>query len=182
MGRWPIFFSWANAVDFRCPYTLEMEVTNKILTQLIEPTVNGLGFELTDLEFRRGRSGSMLRLFIDREDDGISVDDCEQVSRQVSGILDVEDPIGGNYRLEVSSPGLDRRLTKPAHFMRFAGAMVQVQLCRTLDGRRRIRGVLLERSDDSVIAVRDDGKVWQLPLADVDSVRLVPDLTPPGKK
>lgn len=149
--------------------------------KLLEPTVNGLGYELADLEFRQGRGGSLLRLFIDRENDGISVDDCELVSRQVSGILDVEDPIGGNYRLEVSSPGLDRRLTKPAHFARFAGAEVQVQLCRSIEGRRRIRGVLLERSN-TAISVRDDDKVWQLALADVDSVRLLPDLRPPGKK
>lgn len=166
--------------NIRCPYSLEMTVTNETLTRLLEPTVNGLGFELTDLEFRQGRGGALLRLFIDRENDGISVDDCELVSRQVSAILDVEDPIGGNYRLEVSSPGLDRRLTKPVHFARFAGAKVQVQLRRSTEGRRRIRGILLERSD-SVLAVRDDGKVWQLALADVDSVRLVPDLTPPGR-
>lgn len=144
------------------------------LWELLEPTVGDLGYELSDLEVRLGRSHGLVRLFIDAEE-GITLDDCERVSNQVSSMLDVADPISGGYRLEVSSPGLDRRLVKPVHFERFMGAVVQVRLRRLLDGRRRIRGNLVAH-DGETIEVASEGAKQRIAMADVEMVRLVPDL------
>lgn len=143
------------------------------LFALLDPVVTALGFELADLELQAGRRG-LLRLFIDGPA-GITVDDCEKVSRQVGSVLDVEDPIPGDYTLEVSSPGLDRRLAKPAHFDRFAGAQVRVRLRVPLDGRRQFSGVLLPR-DGNVVGVGCEEGEFRFPLTDIDVVRLIPDV------
>ncbi len=156
-----------------------MAATNQELWELLEPAVESAGFELSDLEFNPGRSRALLRLFIDSEQ-GVTVDDCERVSRQVSSVLDVADPVGGQYSLEVSSPGLDRRLVKPAHFDRFAGAEVQVRLRRLIDGRRRVQGSLVARHGD-VIEVSSEGAIRRIAMTDIDTVRLVPDLRAPAR-
>lgn len=156
-----------------------MAITKQALAQLVEPAVNALGFELADLEVHLSRGGGLLRIFIDAQA-GVTVDDCEAVSRQVSSILDVADPIAGNYRLEISSPGLDRRLVKPEHFDRFAGAEVNVKLRRPVEGRRNIRGTLESRNGE-LIVVRSGDSVLELPLAEIDTVRLVPDLRVPAR-
>lgn len=150
-----------------------MAANKQALWTLLEPAVASVGFELSDLEVSLGHGRGFLRLFIDSER-GVTVDDCERVSRQVSSVLDVADPIGGQYRLEVSSPGLDRRLVKPEHFDRFAGTQVQVKFRRLVDGRRHIRGTLMAREGD-VIAVSSDGEAKRIALADVDVVRLMPE-------
>ena len=106
--------------------------------------------------------------------DGIRVEDCEAVSRQVSNLLEVEDPIGRDYDLEVSSPGLDRKLTKPAHFDRFAGQAVQGRFRKMLDGRRRFTGTLAGRSGTTV-TIRVDDKDLTLPIEDLEVIRLVPE-------
>ena len=152
-----------------------MAITRQGLVEALEPAVNALGFELADLEVHVSRARGLLRIFIDSET-GVTVDDCEKVSRQVSSLLDVLDPIGGNYTLEVSSPGLDRRLVKPAHFDRFAGAEVQIRLRRMIDGRRRVRGTLVSRVDDR-ITVRSGSETFVFSLADIERAQLVPDLT-----
>ena len=144
------------------------------LIKLLEPAVDHLGYELTDLELKLGGRDGIVRLFIDAHD-GIGVEDCETVSRQVSAILDVEDPIPGNYTLEVSSPGLDRTLTKPAHFQRFMGEDVRVKLRFPLDGRRNFRGALAA-VDDENIEVVVDGESHSLPLSTIESARLVPQV------
>ena len=144
------------------------------LLKLLEPTVERLGYELSDLELKLGGRDGLVRIFIDKHD-GIDVEDCEAVSRQVSAILDVEDPLPGNYTLEVSSPGLDRTLTKPAHFQRFMGENVRVKLRFPLDGRRNFRGAL-KAADDENIEVEVDGESHSLPLATIESARLVPQL------
>lgn len=144
------------------------------MIQLLEPTVERLGYELTDLELKLGGRDGLVRIFIDKAD-GIDVEDCEAVSRQVSAVLDVEDPLPGNYTLEVSSPGLDRTLTKPAHFQRFMGKDVRVKLRFPLDGRRNFRGAL-KAADDENIEVEVDGESHSLPLATIESARLVPHL------
>lgn len=144
------------------------------LIALLEPAVEALGYELADLEANfSGRRGT-LRLFIDGPN-AIGLEDCEAVSRQVSGVLDVEDPIRGDYDLEVSSPGLDRKLTKPAHFDRFAGQAVKGRLARMIDGRRRFTGTLLGREGD-LIAFRVDGTELRVPMEDLEVVRLVPEI------
>ena len=148
-------------------------MTGDELAAMLEPTVERLGFELADLEVRVASQDGLIRLFIDKPD-GIGVEDCEIVSRAVSALLDVEDPIPGNYSLEVSSPGLDRKLTKAAHFQRFIGDTIKVKLRLPLDGRRRFRGELMAQDDDSIV-VEVDGQSYSLALKMIDTARLVPD-------
>src|ERR1044071_667568 len=117
------------------------------LTRLLEPVVEGLGYELVLLEYVPQRGGGLVRLYIDSLG-GITLKDCERVSREVSATLDVEDPIQGNYRLEVSSPGIDRPLVKPEHFERFVGHDVSIRLTAPrAGGRRRYSGQLLGYAD-----------------------------------
>jgi ribosome maturation factor RimP len=129
---------------------------------------------LTDLEVRLGGKGGVIRVFIDKPE-GIDLDDCEKVSLAVSALLDVEDPVPGNYNLEVSSPGLDRKLTKVEHFQRFVGETVKVQMRFPIEGRRRFRGTLVS-SDEENIVVEVDGESHSLPLKTIDTARLVPDV------
>jgi ribosome maturation factor RimP len=148
-------------------------VTGDDLRSLLEPAVERLGYELTDLEAKLTGKNGVLRLFIDQPQ-GIGLEDCEKVSRAVSALLDVEDPIPGHYELEVSSPGLDRKLTKPSHFQRFTGETLKVQTRFPIAGRRRFRGRLL-RSDAQNIVLEVDGQEHGLPLASIETARLVPD-------
>ncbi len=147
-------------------------MTGKELAKLLEPTVEGLGYELADLEVRLGGKGGVVRVFIDKPE-GIGLEDCEKVSLAISALLDVEDPVPGNYNLEVSSPGLDRKLTKPEHFQRFVGETLKVQTRFPVEGRRRFRGTLVS-SDDENIVVEVDGESHSLPLKTIDTARLVP--------
>jgi ribosome maturation factor RimP len=111
------------------------------LIALIEPVLTRLGYELVELEYAAGRTQAVVRLFIDSPA-GIMVDDCERVSRDVAALLDVDDPIPTAYTLEVSSPGFDRVLRTPAHFERFVGERVFVELKAPRAGRKRYTGVL----------------------------------------
>jgi ribosome maturation factor RimP len=150
-----------------------MSVTREKLIGLLEPEIEALGYELTDLELNLGHGNDLLRLFIDREA-GIDLEDCEKVSHQVSGLLDVEDPIGAHYRLEVSSPGLDRKLVKPEHFDRFIGCEIKTRLKRLVDGRRRVRGQLVSREGE-IVTVKAQDEVCSISLADIEVARLVPE-------
>ena len=147
-------------------------MTGGEIAKLLAPTIERLGYELIDLEANVGGKGGVIRLFIDKPE-GIDLEDCEKVSLAVSALLDVEDPIPGNYNLEVSSPGLDRKLTKIEHFQRFAGETVKVQMRFPIEGRRRFRGTLVS-SDDENIVVEVDGESHSLPLKTIDTARLVP--------
>jgi ribosome maturation factor RimP len=118
------------------------------LIALIEPVLARMGYELVELEFAPGRSGA-LRLFIDR-DAGVNLDDCAAVSREVSALLDIEDPIPSAYTLEVSSPGFDRVLRTKGHFGRFVGSRVFVELKEPRAGRRRYTGTLLTAGDAGI--------------------------------
>jgi ribosome maturation factor RimP len=148
-------------------------MTGDELQKLLEPTVERLGCELTDLVVRLSGKGGLLQLTIDKPD-GIDIEDCEKVSQAVSALLDVEDPVPGEYNLEVSSPGLDRKLTKVEHFQRFEGETLKVIMRFPMDGRRRFRGTLVS-SDDENIVVEVDGETYSLPLATIDTARLVPN-------
>lgn len=148
-------------------------MTSAELAELLEPTVEGLGYELTDLEAKLAGGSGVVRVFIDKPG-GVDLTDCEQVSLAVSALLDVEDPIPGNYELEVSSPGLNRKLTKVTHFQRFMGETVKVQMRFPIDGRKRFRGKLTSANEE-IIEVEVDGKPYALPLATIDIARLVPD-------
>jgi ribosome maturation factor RimP len=140
---------------------------------LLEPTVVRLGYELSDLELRLGGKGGLVRVFIDKPE-GVGLADCERVSEAVSALLDVEDPVPGHYDLEVSSPGLDRKLTKVEHFQRFAGETVKVKTRFPIEGRRRFRGKLVSADEDRIL-VEVDGESHTLELATIDTARLVPD-------
>ena len=147
-------------------------MTGSELSSLLEPAVERLGYELTDLEVRLGGKGGVVRLFIDKPD-GVTLDDCETVSHAVSALLDVEDPIPGHYDLEVSSPGLDRKLTRVEHFQRFTGETVKVQTRFPVLGRKRFRGTLVEAREEQIV-VEVDGEAYELPLANIDTARLAP--------
>jgi ribosome maturation factor RimP len=139
------------------------------LIALIEPLIARLGYELVDLEFAPGRR-ALLRLFIDREA-GLTLDDCAAVSREVAALLDVEDPIPSAFTLEVSSPGFDRVLRTKAHFGRFVGSQVFVELKEPRAGRRRYTGTLLS-VDDAGIALEVDREQVALGFAEIGTARL----------
>jgi ribosome maturation factor RimP len=148
-------------------------MTSDELQKVLEPAIDRLGYELTDLEVRLGGQGGLLRLTIDKPD-GIDLDDCEKVSHAVSALLDVEDPVPGNYNLEVSSPGLDRKLTKVEHFQRFEGETLKVTMRFPIEGRRRFRGKLVSSNEENIV-VEVDGESHSLPLTMLDTARLVPE-------
>lgn len=149
-------------------------MTGEEMMALLTPAVESLGYELSDLEVKLGGKGGVVRLFIDKPG-GVGLADCETVSRQISALLDVEDPVPGRYVLEVSSPGLDRRLTKIEHFQRFMGEDVRVKLRFPVAGRRNFRGAL-RAADEESIEVEVDGESHRLPIATIASARLVPTL------
>jgi len=146
-------------------------VDKERLIELLEPPLAALGFELADLDAHLGRRG-LLRIFIDREQ-GVTLDDCERVSEQLGAWLDVEDPLPGSYVLEVSSPGFDRRLRKLAHFERFNGERVKVDLKDARDGRRRLTGRIAGTESANVL-IDVDGEVWRVSLNDIAMARLAP--------
>ena len=143
------------------------------LLPLLEPAVEALGYELIELEFVPQGHESVLRLYIDSAA-GIDLDDCAAVSKAVEARLDESDPIPRHYTLEVSSPGLDRILSKRAHYERYLGSRVHVQLASPLDGRRRFTGALLAVSDDEV-AVEVDRQTFKLPFRLIQKTRLKPE-------
>ncbi|TAM12384.1 MAG: ribosome maturation factor RimP [Nevskiaceae bacterium] len=148
--------------------------THDELVALIGPVVTALGCELWAVEYHPGQQESLLRVYIDKAD-GVDVDDCERVSREVAAILDVEDPIPGAYRLEISSPGLDRVLVGAGHFARYVGRQVRVELVAPIDGQRRFRGEVLDVEATGVRLHTPGGDV-RLPWAQIDRARLVPDM------
>ena len=143
------------------------------LLELIEPVVEGLGYECVGIEYNPHPRHGLLRVYIDSEA-GIQLEDCSKVSHQISGVLDVEDPIQGNYRLEISSPGADRPLFKIADFQRFEGRLVTVNLFRSVAQRKKITGTILGVEDDT-IQLEEDGQVFTVPLQAISKARLVPD-------
>lgn len=117
---------------------------------MIEPVINDLGIELVDLELKKMGGKALLRVYIDTED-GVTIDHCEQVSREVEATLDVEDPIPYSYVLEVSSPGLDRPLKKPADFIRFTGSLVRVVTKEPIEKQTFFVGVLSDATDSYIV-------------------------------
>ncbi len=150
-----------------------MAVLRERLERLLEPVVVALGYELVLLEFSPSTKNALLRLYIDVPG-GVKVEHCEQVSREVAALLDVEDPISSHYTLEVSSPGLDRPLVKPAHFEQFMNSQARAQLVAPLNGRRRFVGLIRGVNERAVTLETAEGMV-ELPLADIERARLVPD-------
>ncbi len=140
------------------------------LRELLEPVIEAMGYELVMVEIT-GTGSKTLRVYIDSPG-GIVLDDCETVSQQVSALLDVEDPISGEYALEISSPGLDRPLAKPEHFRRAEGNRVRIRMVRSHLGRRNFTGLLKCVTGDGAV-VEVDGEEYELAYNDMDRARLV---------
>ena len=142
------------------------------LLELIEPAVTGLGYEFVGAELLGQGKATVLRVYIDAEK-GILVGDCSKVSHQISGVLDVEDPINGQYALEVSSPGLERPLFTLEHFSKFVGSVVKLELRQsTLEGQRKFTGDIIEVVNDTVHLHVDEEEV-EIPFALIKKARLV---------
>lgn len=141
------------------------------LHELFEPTVEAEGLELYAVQVINQGKQSLLRVYIDHED-GINVDNCASVSRQISAILDVEDPIGGEYTLEVSSPGMDRPLFFAEHFAKVCTESIHISMQAAIDGRKKFTGVLEQVDGDNLI-VRCDDQTVTLPIADVAKAHLI---------
>ncbi len=142
------------------------------LTELIAPIVEALGCELWGVESLSQGRYTVVRIYIDK-DSGVSLEDCEKVSRQVSSLMDVEDPIAGQYTLEVSSPGMDRPLYTLEHFQRYVGETVQVKLSRTFEKRKKINGRLVAVENDEVVVQVDDEQ-YVLPIEWIEKANIVP--------
>ncbi|EGR0109792.1 ribosome maturation factor RimP [Vibrio vulnificus] len=142
------------------------------LTEMLESAVVASGYELVGLEFIRAGEHSTLRIYIDHEN-GITVEDCAEVSHQVSAVLDVEDPISVAYSLEVSSPGLDRPLFKPAHYEQFIGQEVNVVLKMAVANRRKWKGEI-HSVDGEAITLTIDGQQEEFALSNISKANLIP--------
>ncbi|MEC7551135.1 MAG: ribosome maturation factor RimP [Pseudomonadota bacterium] len=143
---------------------------NKV-AQLVTPTVEALGLQLWGIEHTSQGKYSVLRIFIER-DNGVTIDDCEQVSRQVSAILDVEDPIVGEYTLEVSSPGTDRLLFSVEQFQQYCGEEVDIRMRSPVKGRRKFKG-MLQDVVNGVVQVEVDGSSFELPIEEIEKANIV---------
>ena len=140
---------------------------------MLGPPVEAMGYELADLDARIGGRNGLLRLYIDKAS-GVTLDDCERVSHQIGALLDVEEPIPGAYTLEVSSPGLNRRLWTPEQFQRFAGSLVKVKMRMQVQGQRNFRG-RLSRATEEHIWLEVETETQQLKLSDIEMARIVPE-------
>jgi len=143
---------------------------NKV-TELIEPTVEALGLDLWGIELLQQGKFTVLRIFIE-SGEGITIEDCEKVSRQVSAILDVEDPISGEYTLEVSSPGIDRPLFKISQFEEYADNEVDIKMRSPLEGRRKFKG-RITKIDGNAIRIDVDGTEYDLDHSDIEKASVV---------
>jgi ribosome maturation factor RimP len=128
------------------------------LAGIVTPTIEGLGYELVRLRLMGGKR-HVLQIMADRPEGGIEVDDCAKISRSVSAVLDVEDPIASEYTLEVSSPGIDRPLTRLKDFERWNGYEAKLETNEAIDGRRRFKGVLQGVEDDEVLVELPEGTI-----------------------
>jgi len=142
------------------------------LHALLAPVVEALGYQCWGIEFLSQGRHSLLRVYIDHSD-GILVDDCEKVSRQLSGVLDVEDPISSDYTLEVSSPGLDRPLLTLEQYVANVGEQVKIKLRSPFEGRRNFQGLLRGVEEQDVVVLVDDHE-YLLPIDMVDKANIVP--------
>jgi ribosome maturation factor RimP len=142
------------------------------IQELLEPTVEALGFSVWGLEYLSQGRHTLLRLYIDGEN-GVNVDDCATVSRQVSSILDVEDPVSGEYTLEVSSPGLDRLLFRLEQYPDYAGEWVEIRLRVPFEGRRKFKGTLKGIEGEDIV-VQIDEQEFLLPYSSIDRTQVKP--------
>jgi len=144
------------------------------LQGMIEPVIFWMGYAVVGFAYVLGRRRSVFRLYIDKAD-GFTLDDCSAVSHQVSGLLDVEDPLTEEYNLEVSSPGSDRPLFKLAHYQAFMGHRVKLQLRVPLNNRRKFKGIIKSVEGDEITLVVEDNKEYKLDFNLVERANLVPE-------
>jgi ribosome maturation factor RimP len=149
------------------------ELSVQKLNELIQPLVEDLGYDFVGLEYNSSGKHSVLRIYIDGEE-GVGIEDCETVSRETAALLDVKDPIKSHYNLEVSSPGLDRPLFRPAHYEEFTGCVAQINLYAPQDGRRKFSGMIL-KAGESTVSIEQDGQEVALEYDNIAKARLVPD-------
>ena len=142
------------------------------LTQIFEPVVESMGYELVGVEFNAGNGHGTLRVYIDREQ-GVNIEDCASISHQLSGLLDVAEPIKQAYDLEISSPGIDRPLFKLADFERFIGKTAKIKLLVGVQGRKNFKGRLQGVTDAQLINIEVDGEQFDLPYSDIARANLV---------
>lgn len=142
-----------------------------LVTELIDTTIQALGLELWGVELLRQGKYSLLRIYIEREE-GVTIDDCEKASRQISALLDVEDPITGEYTLEVSSPGMDRPLFTVEQYSQYVGSEVDLKLRRPIDGRRKFKGQILKVTED-IIGLLVDGSEYDLEFPEIEKANIV---------
>ena len=148
-----------------------VRVEQSKLVDLLKPSVESLGYILWGCEYLAQGKHSVLRLYIDKED-GIVLDDCSIVSKQVSQILDVEDPISSNYTLEVSSPGLDRPLFEKSHYTQYIGHIVSLKLYQAINNKKKIQGVIVDLADD-VLQLDIEHEVVSISLDTISKANLV---------
>lgn len=167
--------SAAQGAAFFAPKTgWEMEENNNIRT-IIEPAVTDLGYDIVRLKWLGGEKYKTLQIMIEPKDGGPTlVEDCEKVSHTVSALLDVDDVIEGAYRLEVSSPGIDRPLTRKKDFENWQGFEAKIETREAIEGRRKFRGTILKFADDKIeFELKDEKKFFTIPLAKVTEAKLV---------
>lgn len=172
MGRPGRLDEWALAHFSFLRAAILVTSKERQLERLFGPTIEALGCRIWGVELVSQGKHALLRIYIDRSN-GVSIDDCERVSKQVSALLDVEDPIGSSYTLEVSSPGLDRLLFKPEHYAQSVGERVDLRLGLPEQGRRRVIGEMTRYTGDEV-TVDVDGTPFVVHLANVQRARIVP--------
>lgn len=142
------------------------------IAELIAPSLESMGYEIVRITFTGG-DRQILQIMAEKEDGTMTIEGCEEVSRTVSALLDVEDPISDAYDLEVSSPGIDRPLTRLKDFERWAGFEAKVELDEAVDGQRRYRGKLLGLRDEDIVLANEAGEKITLPFADLRKAKLV---------
>jgi ribosome maturation factor RimP len=160
-------------MPFFCFWSVNLSQLERKLTDMLTSPVEALGLDLVGVEFVRAGKHSILRVYIDHED-GIDVDDCADASRQMSAVLDLEDPITTEYNLEVSSPGMDRPLFKFAHYEAVLGETVSVKLSIPQEGRRNFKGLLLKCENESIL-IKVDNEEFSLAIANIEKSNLVPN-------
>ncbi len=143
------------------------------LVNLIEPIVEGLGYECVGIEYNPHPKNGLLRVYVDTEN-GVLLEDCSKVSHQLSGMLDVEDPISDNYQLEVSSPGTERPLFKIAQFEQFIGSTVTINVFKPIGNRRKLVGIIGQVEGD-IVSLQQNEQVIEIPFQAMSKARLVPD-------
>lgn len=141
------------------------------LKTILTPPLEGLGLTLWGLECQTQGHRVVLRVFIDK-DSGASITDCEKASRQMSAVLDVEDPFAGRFTLEVSTPGIDRQLFEPAQYQHYLGSVVKIKLAEPMEGRRKLKGTLVSIEGETVV-LDVEGEAVSLPLNMIRKANLV---------